>query len=110
MKIGPQDLSAYADNNAASAGRATGKGGTDPRAALVRAGSVAAALGAAPNSATVNISKLAASAMTPASAEVDMDKVRQVQAAVEQGTYRVNPDAIADELIANAQALLKPKV
>lgn len=110
MKIGPQDLSAFADANAATAGRTAKTSGNDARAALIRAGGVANALGAAADGATVKISSLATGALgTAASADVDMDKVRQVQAALEQGTYQVNPEAIADELIASAQSLLKPK-
>lgn len=110
MKIGPQDLSALADANATTAGRTAHKTATDARAALIRAGGVASALGVASDGATVKISSLAAGALNaPASADVDMDKVRQVQAALAQGSYKVNPEAIADELIASAQALLKPK-
>lgn len=108
MKIGPQDPSTYAEANAAS--RAAGKPGTETRAALIRAGEVASALGAATEGATVRISSLAAGVMAPGlSADVDLDKVRQVQAALAQGSYRVNPEAIADELIASAQSLLKPR-
>ena len=110
MKIGPQDPSAYADTSGATTGRAANKSAADARAALIRAGGVASALGAAGDGATVKISSLAAGALASAgTAEVDMDKVRRVQAALAQGTYQVNPDAIADELIANAQALLKPR-
>jgi negative regulator of flagellin synthesis FlgM len=39
-------------------------------------------------------------------AEVDMDKVNAVRSAIEQGTFKVNPEAIADKLLANAQELL----
>jgi negative regulator of flagellin synthesis FlgM len=110
MKIGPQDLSAYADTTGAATGR-NSKTGADTRAALIRAGTVAGALGAAADGATVKISNVAAGAMmaTNAGPDVDLEKVRQVQAALAQGTYKVNPEAIADELIASAQALLKPK-
>ena len=40
------------------------------------------------------------------SAEVDSEKVNAVRAAIEQGSYVVNPQAIADKLLANAQELL----
>jgi negative regulator of flagellin synthesis FlgM len=110
MKIGPQDPSAYADTSGASAGRATGKATADARAALIRAGGVASALGVDTDGATVKISSTAAGVMAGASsADVDLEKVKNVQAALAQGTYRVNPEAIADELIADAQAFLKPK-
>lgn len=41
-----------------------------------------------------------------ASAEFDAEKVERIQRQVEQGTYRVNPEAIADKLLANARELL----
>lgn len=110
MKIGPQDPSAYTDTSGATAGRAAGKSNADARAALIRAGGVASALGAATDAATVKISSTAAGVMAgAATVDVDLEKVRQVQAALAQGTYQVNPEAIADQLIADAQALLKPR-
>jgi negative regulator of flagellin synthesis FlgM len=39
-------------------------------------------------------------------ADVDMEKVKSVRAAIEQGTYKVNPEAIADKLISSAQEIL----
>lgn len=39
-------------------------------------------------------------------AEVDTEKVNAVRAAIEQGSYVVNPEAIADKLLTNAQELL----
>ncbi len=39
-------------------------------------------------------------------ADVDMQKVESVRLAIEQGTYTVNPEAIADKLLANAQEML----
>lgn len=39
-------------------------------------------------------------------ADVDMAKVNSVRAALEQGTYVVNPEVIADKLLANAQEML----
>jgi negative regulator of flagellin synthesis FlgM len=39
-------------------------------------------------------------------AEVDMDKVNAVRNAIAQGTYVVNPEAIADKLLANAKEML----
>jgi len=109
MKIGPQDPSAFADAAGTGKPRAAQTSAADTRAALIRAGGVASSLGAATPVDTVSISQLASGAMAEVgSADVDMDKVRRLQLALEQGTYKANPEAIADELIAHAQALLKP--
>jgi negative regulator of flagellin synthesis FlgM len=40
------------------------------------------------------------------SAEFDADKVARMSEAIANGTFRINADAIADKLIANAQELL----
>ena len=39
-------------------------------------------------------------------ADVDMDKVNAVRSEIEQGTYTINPEAIADKLLANAKEML----
>lgn len=39
-------------------------------------------------------------------ADVDTDKVNAVRTAIENGTYVVNAEAIADKLLANAQEML----
>lgn len=41
-----------------------------------------------------------------ASAEFDSDKVNRIAQAIRDGKFQVNPEAIADKLIANAQELL----
>ena len=40
------------------------------------------------------------------SADVDMDKVNAMRQAIEQNTFSVNPEAIADKLLANARDML----
>lgn len=40
------------------------------------------------------------------SEQVDTEKVQAVRTAIEQGTYVVNPEVIADKLLANAQEML----
>ena len=40
------------------------------------------------------------------SAEFDAEKVERISQAIADGTYKVNADAIADKLIANAQEVL----
>ena len=46
---------------------------------------------------------------TGASAEFDAEKVTRISKAIEDGTFKVNPEVIADKLIANAQELLSQK-
>lgn len=41
-------------------------------------------------------------------ADIDTAKVEAVRSAIEQGTYVVNPEAIADKLLSNAQEMLRP--
>lgn len=41
--------------------------------------------------------------------DVDMEKVESVRTAIQQGTYVVNPEAIADKLLSNAQEMLERK-
>jgi negative regulator of flagellin synthesis FlgM len=39
-------------------------------------------------------------------ADINSQKVASVRAAIEQGTFVVNPEAIADKLLSNAQEML----
>ncbi|MEO6363807.1 MAG: flagellar biosynthesis anti-sigma factor FlgM [Caldimonas sp.] len=71
----------------------------------------AAGLAATPHppgaSAKVELSSTAATLLAGGtSAEFDADKVARTADAIANGTYRINADAIADKLIANAQELL----
>jgi negative regulator of flagellin synthesis FlgM len=57
----------------------------------------------------VTVSPLARSlgtAKTGDTADVDTNKVNSVRTAIEQGTYVVNAEVIADKLLANAQEML----
>ncbi len=57
----------------------------------------------------VTVSTLARSlgvAKSGDTADIDMEKVKSVRAAIQQGTYKVDAEAIADKLLANAQELL----
>jgi negative regulator of flagellin synthesis FlgM len=38
--------------------------------------------------------------------DVDMERVNAVRAAIDNGTYKVNPQAIADKMLTNAQEML----
>ena len=58
-------------------------------------------------SATVALSSTASTLLsTGGTGEFDADKVARVGAAIADGSFKVNPEAIADKLIANAQELL----
>lgn len=46
-------------------------------------------------------------ARTREQADVDMKKVESVRSAIEQGSYTVNAEAIADKLLVNAKEMLK---
>jgi negative regulator of flagellin synthesis FlgM len=57
----------------------------------------------------VTVSTLARALEKPAAAEiadVDAQKVATVKSAIQNGTYVVNAEAIADQLLSNAQEML----
>ena len=58
-------------------------------------------------SATVALSSAASTLLSAgAASEFDADKVARIGAAIADGSFKVNHEAIADKLIANAQELL----
>jgi negative regulator of flagellin synthesis FlgM len=58
-------------------------------------------------SATVALSSTASTLLSGGtSSDFDADKVARVGDAIAAGTFKINPEAIADKLIANAQELL----
>ncbi len=58
-------------------------------------------------SSTVALSNTASTLLAGGAAgEFDADKVARIGEQIAAGTYKVNPEAIADKLIANAQELL----
>lgn len=64
---------------------------------------------AADSAAKVELSATATvlmSGIKGAPAEFDAGKVQRISQAIADGSFRVDPDAIADKLIANAQELL----
>lgn len=74
-----------------------------------KAGAAGAAGAAAPAdaSAKIELSSTAATLLSGGNAaEFDAAKVARLSQAIADGTFKVNADAIADKLIANAQELL----
>jgi negative regulator of flagellin synthesis FlgM len=58
-------------------------------------------------SATVALSSTASTLLSSGGAgEFDADKVSRIAGAIADGSFKINPEAIADKLIANAQELL----
>lgn len=104
MKIGqPSDLPIVSTPPAAS--------GTS--AASAKAASQGAAATASRNASSAGVSvtvsaqvRTLAQADRSESADVDMDKVNAVRSEIEQGTYVVNPEVIADKLLSNAKEML----
>ena len=100
MKIG------HIDNQAVAATVNERKpGATAPNAATAAANAATAA--ASDASAKVALSSTAAHlAATGSDGVFDADKVARISAAIQNGSFSVNADAIADKLISNAQELL----
>ena len=79
------------------------------QAAQTKAGDAPAAGGAeADASAQVQLSAAASSLLgaAPAEADFDADKVARISQAIDNGSFKINAEVIADKLIANAQELL----
>lgn len=84
---------------------ATNNGALTPNAA---AGASASAIPVtADDSAKIELSSSAATLMSSdVSADFDAEKVARMSEAIENGTFKINPEVIADKLIANAHEAL----
>jgi negative regulator of flagellin synthesis FlgM len=103
MKIGHLDK-----NNGAATPVATERKGTSGTTSAQNA--PAAASGAAvPESSTqvaLSAGAQATGALGAGGSDFDAEKVQRIAQAIREGRFTVNPEAIADKLIANAQELL----
>ncbi len=104
MKIGQQSDNSVSGNSAPP--NAPAKGGASastaaPAAVNAQVASAGVAVTVSPMARTLEASKRSEAA------DVDMEKVKAVRAAISQGTYKVNPEAIADKLLSGAQEILK---
>ena len=95
------------DSAAAAPAAATGKTAAGAKPAAGGADAPKAAAAAQQAGTAVTVSRLAR-ALEPVSAGdgVDSKKVAAMREAIANGTYKVNADAIADKLLANAQEIL----
>ncbi len=72
-------------------------------------GKTSSAQGGVGESAKVTLSSAAAGLLSQNEGDFDLDKVASVKQAIDDGTYKINPEAIADKLISNAKDLLQGK-
>jgi negative regulator of flagellin synthesis FlgM len=103
MKISqpPDNAVALSGNALANAAKSGVAANALPKAPVTK--------GAQPAGVAVTVSPLARSmevAEGAAASDVDTAKVDAVRMAISQGTYVVNPEAIADKLLSNAQEML----
>ena len=103
MKIGNP-----ADKPAPLSTAASGPNATVSAADAAKTQHAAAAIPAAADaSAKIELSSTAASLLSGSqTAEFDAEKVARVSKAIDDGSYKINAEVIADKLIANAQELL----
>jgi negative regulator of flagellin synthesis FlgM len=105
MKIGPSlDNSLQVQSGSAAASQKTAQGASASAAATNNASQGTRSAGVA-----VTVSTLARGLEKTGrgdAADIDTEKVASVRSAIEQGTYVVNPEAIADKLLSNAQEML----
>lgn len=106
MKINPLS-DAYASNGIAST-KADGKSGVSSASSVARSTPATTAEAATPASVSVRLSGSVQSvAALAATGDVyNLDKVQSIRGEIQNGTYRVNPELIADGLMAEARMVL----
>jgi negative regulator of flagellin synthesis FlgM len=89
---------------------ATGGARVDNATPTQTTGKTASLDGGVNASAKVTLSTTASSLLSGADPAFDKSKVESVKRSIEEGSYEVNAEVIADKLIANAKELLSPRV
>ena len=97
------NVSARPDKAGAASGNAPEKADHQTRAAAPAARPAAAGV-------AVTSSHLAVQARQASPSDVDMKKVQSVRSAIEKKTYKVNAEAIADKMLANAEEILRRNI
>ena len=105
MKIGPSDNRPIAEGSA----RLTSRTDSDVLSKTPGSSNASTSAGGPAEASGVRFSSTAARFGAYGPADVDQDKVARVAQEIAQGRYRVNPQAIADQLIANAQAFMSER-
>ena len=102
MKIGPKP---ELPSSAVQAGTAKqqAKAAAPTAQGLANASASAAAAGV-----PVTLSRAATQPAGRSTDDFDAGRVKAMRAAIENGTFKVNPEAIADKLLAGAQEMLSP--
>ncbi|MEY2690150.1 MAG: hypothetical protein RL375_4350 [Pseudomonadota bacterium] len=80
-------------------------GNTEPQGAA-KSGKTGAAATTGNTGTSVQLSNTAKALLDGADGGFDQAKVDRVRQSISDGTYKINPEAIADKLIANAQEVL----
>ena len=100
MKLGP-----LSDTRVAGSSKGVSNAGPNKAASTSGAASTPSA---APSAGVpVTVSNQALAMEQSKGPDIDMAKVASVRTAIANGTFKVNPEAIADKLIANAREMLK---
>ena len=89
---------------------ATGGARTESTVPTQTTGKTASLDGGVAPSAKVTLSNTANTLLSGADPAFDKAKVESVKRSIEEGSYEVNAEVIADKLIANAKELLSPRV
>jgi negative regulator of flagellin synthesis FlgM len=88
-------------------------GGVSPRteggSSTGTSGKTSTLEGGVNESAKVTLSTAATGLMSQSDGDFDADKVSSVKQSIDNGTYKINPQVIADKLISNAKDLLQGK-